>query len=176
MNTHKITRIGLVMVLMLMTLVACAKVELTNDAQHVEKIAAEIADFTLLPGYEPELTAQALGYSLASYKGASGPSHLYLIQSEKESDNEKLSQMLDKLSPGTRDSNARMTVVENRPASVRGQDVTLVISEGVNSEKVSYRQISVGFAGKGGPALLVISETTGNWDQAAIDDFLASFR
>ena len=67
-----------------------------------------------------------------------------------------------------------MTVIENRPVTLRGQEVTLIVSEGVNSENVSYRQISVAFEGKGGPALLLFSESVEAWDQAAVDEFLAS--
>jgi hypothetical protein len=52
----------------------------------------------------------------------------------------------------------------------------VVVSEGVNSENVSYRQITVGFQGKGGPALLVLSETVEGWDQTVVDTFLASIQ
>src|SRR5215208_6875400 len=153
---------------------ACGTVEATDDSQHVTKLASKIADFDLPAGYTSEFSAEMLGYTLATYKGASGPSHLYLIQSENESDGEELERMLTQLAPGSSDPNTRMTVVENRTAIVRDQEVAVVVSEGVNSENISYRQITVGFQGKGGPALLVLSETVERWDQAAVDTFLAS--
>jgi hypothetical protein len=99
-----------------------------------------------------------------------------LIQSKNESDGEELERMLMQLAPGSRDPNTRMTVVENRTATVRDQEVAVVVSEGVSSENISYRQITVGFQGKGGPALLVLSETVEGWDQAAVDTFLASIQ
>lgn len=162
--------------IILAILSACGTVEATNDSQHVTKLASKIADFDLPSSFAPEFTAEMLGYTLAAYKGASGPSHLFLIQSEKESDGEELERMLTQLAPGSNDPNTRMTVIENRTATVRGQEVTVVVSEGVNSENISYRQITVGFQGKGGPALLVLSETVESWDQAAVDTFLASIQ
>jgi hypothetical protein len=68
-----------------------------------------------------------------------------------------------------------MTVVETRPATVRGQETTLVINEGVNSEGVSYRQVTVAFQGSG-PALLVISEPVTRWSQETVETFIAFIR
>lgn len=155
---------------------ACGTVETTDDPQHVTELASKIADFDLPAGYTSEFSAEMLGYTLAAYKGATDPSHLYLIQSKKESDGEELQRMLTQLAPGSSDTNTRMTVIENRTATVRGQEVAVVVSEGVNSENVSYRQMTVGFQGKGGPALLVLSETVESWDQASVDTFLASIQ
>ena len=174
----QITQIMLIVVsaIILAILSACGTAEATSDSKHVTKLASKIADFDPPAGYASEFSAEMLGYTLAAYKGASGPSHLFLIQSEKESDGEELERMLTQLAPGSSDPNTRMTVIENRIATVRGQEVAVVVSEGVNSENISYRQITVGFQGKGGPALLVLSETVESWDQAAVDTFLASIQ
>ncbi|NQU30998.1 MAG: hypothetical protein HQ525_10060, partial [Anaerolineae bacterium] len=105
-----------------------------------------------------------------------GPSHIYLIQSDNESDGEKLAQVLDELVIGSGDPQTRMTVVETRSVMVRGQKSTLVISDAVNSEGLSYRQAAVGFPGNGGPALLVFSESIENWDQATVDALISSIQ
>lgn len=174
----QITQIMLVVIsaIILAILSACGTVEATNDAQYVTKLASKIADFDLPADYLPEFSAEMAGYTLAAYKGASGPSHLYLIQSKNQSDGKELERMLTQLAPGSSDANTRMTVIENRTTTVRGQEVAVVVSEGVNSENISYRQITVDFQGKGGPALLVLSETVEGWDQAAVDTFLASIQ
>ena len=162
--------------IVLTVLSACGTIESTDDSQHATKLASKIADFDPPAGYASEFSVEMAGYTLAAYKGASGPSHLYLIQSRKESDGKELERMLTQLAPGSSDANTRMTVIENRTATVRGQEVAVVVSEGVNSESVSYRQVTVGFEGKGGPALLVLSETVESWDQEAVDTFLASIQ
>lgn len=176
MNLLKIIIDGLIGTTTLITLFACNPIATKDDPQQTKDAGAEIADFELPAGYESELSTKMLGYTLVTYNGQSDADHLYLIQSEKESDGEELEQMLTQLSPGSSDPNTRMTVIENRPITLRGHETTLVISEGVNSEGESYRQLTVVFEGKGGPALMVFSEPIDNWDQATIDEFLASIR
>ena len=84
--------------------------------------------------------------------------------------------MLEQLAPGAYDPQTRMSIIETGPVTVRGQDATLVISEGVTSEGESYRQEAAAFQGQGGPALVVISGPVESWDQALVDAFLASIR
>jgi hypothetical protein len=155
---------------------ACGTIEATDDSQHVTKLASKIADFDLPEGYAPEFSAEMLGYTLAAYKGASGPSHLYFIQSENEADGKELERMLTQLAPGASDPNTRLTVIENRTMTIRGQEVAMILSEGTNSENVAYRQVTVGFQGKGGPAMLVFSESLDLWDQETLDAFLQSIQ
>ncbi|MCB8983380.1 MAG: hypothetical protein H6659_06135 [Ardenticatenaceae bacterium] len=150
-------------------LVAC-----TADANEGANVAAQIADFDLPPGYTADFSVTVSGYSVAAYNPGDGHSHLYLIQSNKEEDGEALAAGLSKLVPGSGD--VRMTVVENRPVTVRGQNVTAVISEGLNSENTRYRQIMVAFQGKGGPALLALSTPVSTWDETMVANFLVSLR
>lgn len=162
--------------IVLAALSACGSIEATNDSQQVTDTASKIADFELPAGYASEFSIEVSGYMLASFRGEDGPSHLYLIQSEKQSDGEELEQMLAQLAPGSSDPNTRLTVIENHTATVRGQEVAVVTSEGVNSENVTYRQLTVGFQGKGGPALLVFTESAEQWNQEMVDAFLQSIQ
>ena len=169
MNLFKKTRFAAGIVITLISLFACTSAS-------VDEAGATIADFDLPAGYTFEFSTSMLGYTVAAYKGPNGPSHLYLIQSEQASDGDELAKMLVQLVPGAGGPDSDMTVIENRPATIRGQDVTLIVSEGFNSENVPYRQVTAAFDGKGGPALLVFSETLGAWDQETVDKFLASIR
>jgi hypothetical protein len=173
-----ITQITIIVMSMiiLVTFSACGTLEATNDSQHVTDTAAKIADFEVPADFVPQFSAAMSGYTVAAYKGPNDPSHLFLIQSEKEADGPELEKVLNELAPGSKNPNTRMTVIESRKVAVRGQEVDMVISEGTNSENIAYRQATVGFPGKGGPALLVFSETVENWDQDAIDAFLASIQ
>ena len=170
MNLFKKTLFVASLVITLVSLFACTTQQAASDA------GAKIADFDLPGGYTAEFSTSILGYTVAAYKGQNDPSHLYLIQSENESDGDELAKMLTQLVPGSSNSDIRMTVTENRPVTLRDQETTLIVSEGVNSENVSYRQVTAAFDGKGGPALLMFSETVDAWDQAAVDEFLASIR
>ena len=161
--------------LLALLLTACGvNVTLSTDTERVVGASAKIADFNLPAGYYADFRTDVMGYEVAAYTRGDGPSHIYLIQSDNESDGEKLAQVLDELFIGSGDPQTRMTVIENRSVSVRGQENILVISEAVNSEGLSYRQAAVGFPGNGGPALLVFSESIENWDYAILNDLLAS--
>ena len=145
-NLHK--TLFAISMISLVVLAACGTVEATDDSQHVTELASKIADFDPPAGFSPEFTTEMFGYTLTAYKGPNGPSHLFLIQSEKESDGPELEKMLKELAPGSSDPNTRMTVIENRTATVRGQEVNVVISGGLNSDNISYRQATVAFQGK----------------------------
>jgi hypothetical protein len=99
---------------------------------------------------------------------------MYIVQSENESDGVKLAETLTRYTAGEVDRQASLKVVETRELTVRGQTAAMVVSDGVNSDDQPYRQVTVAFQGKGGPALLVISEPTDRWNQENIDAFLAS--
>lgn len=158
-------------------LFACApNITINSDPKDVLSAASAIADFEPPAGYTAEFTASLLGYTVAAYNPGDGHSHLYLIQSENEADAEKLDDMLTELVPGSSDPNTRLTVIENRAATIRGQEVTLVVSDGTNSEGDPYRQVTAAFQGKGGPALLVLSEPIERWDQSAVDAFITSIQ
>lgn len=173
MNKVLLTTLTLILMLFL---TACGSLEFTSDAEHVDKLASSIADFEVPEGYASEFSAEMSGYTLATYKGSADPSHLYLIQSENDADGAELERMLNELVPGASDPDTRMTVVENRPVTVRGQDATLIISEGTNHDGELYRQATVAFQGKGGPALLLFSESTAAWDANVLDELLTSIR
>ena len=173
---NSLSRILLVLIL-LARLSACASSGSINmDAEQVSSIAAEIADFDLPDGYSADFSLHLMGYIVASFRADGSSSHLYLIQSDKEADEEKLSDMLEQLTPGVYDPQTRTSVIETRPVTIRGDEETLVISEGVTSEGKNYRQAAVAFQGQGGPALLAISTPAESWDQATVDAFLASFQ
>jgi hypothetical protein len=176
MKTITTIRLIIISAIILIAAAACGRLEATNDAEHVNKLASQIADFDAPAGFMEEFSVEMSSYTLASYKGGAGPSHLYIIQSENKADGEELEKMLTEMAPGNKDWKTRMTVIENRPATVRGQEATLVISEGVNHENVTYHQATVAFEGKGGPAMLVFSDTLENWDLEAIEAFLASIQ
>jgi hypothetical protein len=165
------------LLLILLSLTACGvNVSIKIDTTKVASAAAEIADFDLPSGYKPEFSAALDGYAMVSYTPGDGHSHLYLIQSEKETDGEKLARALENIAPGAYDPKTRMTIVETRLITLREQEVTLVISEGVTSEGETYLQAAAAFQGKGGPALLVLSAPNTSWDQEAVDAFFASVR
>lgn len=169
----KLRMICLVLLAFLVT--ACGENAVINtNVDKVASTAAEIAEFDLPTGYRPEFSASLKGYTLVSYNPDDGNSHLYLIQSEKESDGEKLANMVGQIAPGSYDPQTRMTIIETYSITVREQEVTMVVSEGVTSEGETYRQVMIPFQGNGGPALAMLSEPVARWNQEQVDAFIAS--
>lgn len=163
------------LILLSFILTACGgDVTLNTNQDKINSAAAGIADIDLPAGNKPEVSASLDGYTLVSYNPDDGYTHLYLIQSEKESDREKLDSMLSKIAPGSYDQQTRMTVIETRSVTVRDQLETLVISKGVNSMGETYLQGAVTFQGIGGPALLMLSAPATGWDQGSVDALIAS--
>jgi hypothetical protein len=73
-------------------------------------------------------------------------------------------------------ANADMTSVGQEETTIRGEPVTLTVREGVTDRGETLRQVTGLFEGKGGPAILMISGDVAAWDQAVVDDFIASIR
>lgn len=156
---------------------ACGKIpNIHTDAETVTKAAAEIADFTLPDGYQPEFTASAMGVTLTGFEPGDGASHLYLIQTQDETMDKDLDEVIDEMVPGKKDRKSRVTILENRTVTIRGETSTLVLSEGINGEGKSFRQAVVKFEGKGGPAVLVFSEPTATWDIDRVEALIASIQ
>jgi hypothetical protein len=152
----------------------------TTDANKVATVAGTIADFTAPQGYAPEYAAQLAGYTLVAYNPGDGHSHLMLLQAPPEVsvDQDSLIRQLHEMEPQPRTHNRppEMTVVGESQLTVRGQSVTFVIAEGVNSDNHTYRQMLGLFQGKGGLTLLAISEPVTRWDQTAVEAFISSIR
>ena len=168
---------SIILVLLALFLTACgANFNIGTNSKTINQTSAEIADFDLPAGYQADFSTEAMGYTAVSFTGADGPSHLYLIQSEKKADANQLTQTLDQIGIGSGDPDTNHKIVETRTVTVRGQVTKLVISDAVNSEGTTYRQAAVSFQGNGGPALLVFSEPLVNWDQSILDNLIASIR
>ncbi len=139
-------------------------------------IAAQIADFDLPSGYQSQFALEIQDYQLAAYAPVQGIGHIYLFQAPGSLDIDT-NQLQEKYYQYNPDANSRnVHLVETRPITLRGQQVTLAVSEGTNSDQMPYRELMAIFQGKGGPALVSISAPLDNWDEASFGAFLASIR
>jgi len=167
----------LIFAALMIGLTACsADITLNTDADQVAQNAAQIADFEPPSGFSPEFSASLKGYILVSYRVQGENSHLYLIQSSNPQDADQLTQMLGQMVPSAQDAQTRTTVLETRTVTLRGEETTLILSEGINSEGGRYRQATAAFTGKGGPALVSFSQPLERWNTDTVLTFLFSLR
>lgn len=158
-------------------LTACGlNVTINTGADEIAASAAKIASFDLPAGYTPEFTASLKAYTLVSYNPGDGHSHLYLVQSQNAADADQLEQALQDILPGESDPQTRLTVLETRTVTVRGQETQLILSEGTNGEGDPYRQAMVAFEGNRGPALLIFSAPETAWNLETAEALIASIR
>ena len=145
-----------------------------TDSAHVNTLAQQMTDFDLPDGYQPDYAIEALGYSVAAYKGSDQHSHLVLMQGPagmEVSENTLVGYVAD----DQRAANwTAETVLKTEQRVVRGAAATITLSERTNSQGQRYRQLNMVFAGKQGPVLLVVNQLTSRWNNAAIDTFIAS--
>ena len=151
---------------------------LQTDAATTAEIASQIADYELPARYESAATVHLAGYNLVGYTGADEHSHIYLAQADSSTGltMEEIQRHIRQTSDEEEDQMVDVKIVDTVQATIRGQEVNLVISEGLNHDGDVFRQVSGLFEGRGGPAVVIVSGPTATWNQALVDEFIASIR
>lgn len=162
-------------------LVQFAENNTTEDPQKVTQMASEIADFDVPEGFEPKYGMKISTFSLVQYSTRNQDTHLFLTQFPAGTSIQP-DQMMRDIRDGAKDPNnswynVDMTLVEQKPIVIRGQETTLSISEGKNDQGVLYRMANATFQGKGeGPSLLMVVAPADQWNAQMLEDFIASIR
>jgi hypothetical protein len=151
---------------------------LKSNPEEVVRVGGEIAEYDLPEGFPEVFSAQLAGYEMIGYTGSDGHSHIYFFQlpAGVTVDVSNMGGELQKTFPDGAGTNQDVRVVDSQPGTIAGQEVTLVLSEGMNKDGKPFRELSAAFQGKGGQALVVFSRPTAAWDQDEVDRFLASIR
>jgi hypothetical protein len=156
-----------------------ASKNITSNPGEIEAIARRIVAFELPQGYHPEYGMSIMGYSLVGFSSSDGHSHIMMMQFPASSNltPEEMEAQMHQATQGQSYTFGRqeMQVVEQRDITVRGEAATATIAEGTGNGE-TFRQLSVVFDGDDGPVLLVYSARVNEWDQAAIENLLASIQ
>jgi hypothetical protein len=152
----------------------CSSGQKKSQANDIRKVADKITGYSLPAGYREEFALDVLGYQLVNLQGQTPNCHIYLAQATADIDIDLTA--LHNQNRAKDDRNPRgVRMVETRTVSLRGQEVSMLVSEGINSENQPYRQILALFEGRGGPAAVNLSAPIDVWDWEQVDEFLASF-
>lgn len=167
--------IAIIFILVVSVAISCnVGVVLTTDPSKVALAASEIAAFEIPERFHANFSAKLVGYKVAAYASDTNQGHMYLIQSAKVLDGEKLKSMLNKLTPGRKDVDTRMTIINTEMVEINDQETSLVISEGISSNGKTYRQGMAAFNSSSGQAMIVYSEGLDQWDRNELDLLLNS--
>ncbi len=148
-----------------------------GDPTSIAKSQDEIAKFDIPPGYRP-MAMSFLNYSMVSLfpEGDSSGMTIMMIQytgmtaASQEQMEEQLRQTAEQQSgqPGV-----SMRVVDTYEEVIRGETVTVTVSEG-SYESFVMRQWMAIFKGNKGPTILMIQGPTSQWDDQLVEDFIRS--
>jgi hypothetical protein len=147
---------------------------LDSEPAMVASTGSAIASYELPPGFDDGHAGTIAGFAVVAYNGDDGQSHIYLVQGPQglHLDEDALQRQMQIAAADEPWSG--VTVVERYPCQIRGEQATVVVSEGRKHDNQRYRTASVLFIGNGGPALLNFSMPAARWDQEFVDDFLNS--
>ena len=152
-------------------------------AQTIDKGPAEvaragdkIADYSLPAGFGEGYAVDLGGFAMVMHTAVDDSMHITLMQAPAivALERDALEREMN-LATG-REQWTNAAVVDTQPCQIRGQETTLIISEGLNHEGERYRSASAVFAGNDGTALVNISGPAAHWDQEMVDSFIASLQ
>ena len=145
----------------------------------VAAIGSNVVDYETPPGYEAVFGMSFFGFDLVGLgSDKENPEMLiFLMQFPEWAQADQASmeaQLQQSVNQQLDSGEMQLETAGEQEVIIGDQPVTLTIREGSNAEGQSVRQVTGIFQGKGGPAILMIMGNVESWDQAAVDQFLAS--
>ena len=142
-------------------------------------VSRDIAEYTVPDGYRQDFSVDAGGLSIAGLRSSSGNGHIYLLQTPgylhiNQAELER--QLRESIRNHTLEDEMRLREVGTTQVTIRGEQVQMSVSEGTNSRGKVYRQVLGLYDGSDGTIMLLIAGPLDEWNQGAVDSFLASIR
>ncbi len=142
------------------------------EPEEAAKIAQEITDYDLPPGYHETVGSSAFGMVNLMLTGQDSTSTIWIIQSPK----------YGTIGPDmflrAYQTNYQINweTVDAKLVTVRGEKTSLTIFQGYSTDNQLYHAWVGSFKGRKGPAALIIFGPDETWDQAIAEDFINSMR
>jgi hypothetical protein len=149
----------------------------TRDLYEVAPMIEEIATITLPDGFGSPYGMHVGEITSVGFTSQSKNTHIMLTQFPQgtTANTEKMFKLMTQyaVNPESRWNEGRTTVIEEKPVIIRGEETTLIISEGTSSDGAQYRSAVATFQGNKGPALVMIAGTLDEWDADMVETFIA---
>lgn len=146
----------------------------TSVAQVMEKIA----DFETPPGYRP-MAMNLIVYDTLYLTPDSDPGPTIMLMQYRTLSSVNREQLEEGLRQAAEQQNSQpglsMQVVDSFETEIRGETVTVTVSEG-NFEGFVMRQWLTIFEGNSGPVVMMVQGPAETWDDAMLMDFIASIK
>lgn len=170
-----------------------------TERGEIATLARQIADFTPPSGYAEEFGLSVADWTAVTYRTPGGDGHLLLAQGPGEIviDRDSIDGLLfeGNIERGTvrdfaidqakssldsdydrldRLDRKQLRSAGTKDVVIAGQPARLRVREGLNSRTQPYREITGVFQGRGGTTFLALTAPIADWDEAALDAFVAS--
>ena len=149
----------------------------TQDPDKVRERAAQIAEFTVPAGFEPAMAVSVLGVNMPMYINDRQGASLFFIQvpaaAGANADATIQNSIDNNFSQGAK---IHWSSVGDANFKIRGAAVVGRTRLGELENGTKVKMIQVPFAGKGGPAAVLLMAPESLWDQKQVDAVLASIK
>ena len=153
-----------------------------TDPDRVATISSQIASFDIPPGYKEMFASNVAGVKMVTLSPADPQAGFMVImllqlpaptgRNQKEMERQMERALVQQTGVGSAD----LEVTGQEQVTIKGETVALTVRDGTTQDGQALHQVSGLFPGQGGPTLLVITGLTEDWDQSAVDRFIASIR
>ena len=156
------------------------KDNITDDPTKAQQMAHEFIHYELPEGYTEKLGMDLLVYKMIMIADAEDASTKPMIllahfqQTQGMTPEEMSQQMQKSLEQQNGSKGANLKLVETRKVTINGQETSLAVNEGTDSNGNTLRQWVTTCPGKTGLVMILIQGDTASWDDAAFNAFLAS--
>lgn len=154
-------------------------VSIVGDPEGAAAVAQQIAEYEAPPGYEEAFAIKILDMAMVGLQSDQVGHVIMLMQFPSNTGmtrGEMELQYQQALQRQMGVSGLKFEPVGHSEATIRGQEVNLLVSEGANENGYRFRQVTGVFEGRNGQVLLAVIGPISTWEQAEIDAFISSIR
>jgi hypothetical protein len=160
------------------------KDNITMDSKKVRTMANEFISYELPDGYSEQMGMDFLVYKMvilgSDFKSSSSGSAIILTHfqaTQGMTPEEMTEQMQKSFEQQSSQKGMKYEFVESRTVTIKGEETTLNVNQGTDSSGDTVTQWIANFPGKnGGIVILMIQGPSDTWDEAVLNDFLASIK
>ena len=144
------------------------------------RVGGEIADYEVPEGFGSPVSFHMGDMTMIRYRTQDDMSYILLAQFP-EGTSINVEEMLRRMEEGTSDPDnvwysTDTKIIEQKAVTIRGQETTLNISEGINLDRHDYRYATAKFEGRSGPALVIVATPVEIWNMELVEDFISTIQ
>ena len=155
-------------------------VSMAENPAEIAPIAQSIVQYDLPAGYTERMGMNLLGFKIVGFGPTENNNQMIMLMEMPKFSGMSQAEMEQQLRQSIQQQTGRRTtqfkVVDEIDKTIRDQSVTFTISEGIDEDGNTMRQMSGVFEGENGVVLLMAMGNAKTWNQGPVDSFIDSLR